>query len=153
MQYSLPQFVEVEDQILPHLTIKQFLMLIGCAVMGFIYWAIFGFSVPFVILLVLTLAIVAPIAFVKFNGRPIMSNLPGLIHYVTTPKRRIFAQAGSIAAAKKQAVVAAVEQAVAVEPPSESRLKKLAYFLDEKAAEEERLLRTGEASNKWLNEV
>ena len=152
MQYSLPQFVDVEDKILPHLTIKQFLVLVGCAVLGFIYWAMFGLTLPFFVLLFLTLLIFVPIAFVKFNGRPIMANIPGLIRYFSTPKRRIFMRIGSGVLHKKEAEAAAADQKMDG-GQTESRLHKLAYILDEKAAEEERLLRTGEYSKKWLNEV
>jgi hypothetical protein len=57
MQYAVPQFVDVEDQILPHLTVKQFLMVIFCGVLGLIYWAIFGMGFIFGILMLLTLLI------------------------------------------------------------------------------------------------
>ena len=152
MQYSLPQFVEVEDKILPYLTIKQFLVLVGCGILGLIYWGIFGLGVIFFALLILTLLVCLPIAFVKFNGRPIMANIPGLIHYFSTPKQRIFLRAAGFSIHHKQAE-SHTAQTDGLEAPAASRLKKLAYLLDEKAAEEERLLRTGEYSRKWLNEV
>ncbi len=153
MQYSVPQFVEVEDKILPHLTIKQFLVLVGCGILGLIYWGIFGVGPVFFVLFILTLMIFVPIAFIKFNGRPIMANLPGLIHYFSTPKQRIFIRAAGPTLHQKHKELEAAETEGVPEVPAESRLKKLAYLLDEKAAEEERLLRTGEYSKKWLNEV
>ena len=151
MQYSVPQFVDVEDKILPHLTIKQFLVLVGCGIFGLIYWAIFDLNLIFFVLMALTLLIALPVAFVKFNGRPLMSNFHNLIHFFRTPKRRIFIRAAGMTIHQKK-VETAPEQTQA-EDVSASRLKKLAYLLDEKAAEEERLLRTGEYSRKWLNEV
>lgn len=151
MQYSVPQFVDVEDKILPHLTIKQFLVLVGCGILGLIYWAIFALNAVFFVLMGLTLLIVLPVTFLKFNGRPLMANFPNLVHFFSTPKRRIFIRAASMTIHQKKAEPA--PEQTQSEDVSASRLRKLAYLLDEKAAEEERLLRTGEYSSKWLNEV
>ena len=153
MQYSVPQFVDVEDMILPHLTIKQFLVLVGCGILGLIYWGIFGVGPIFFVLLILTLMIFVPIAFIKFNGRPIMANLPGLVRYFSTPKQRVFIRAAGLVLHQKSTQSQIGQTEAMPEALPESRLKKLAYLLDEKAAEEDRLLRTGEYSKKWLNEV
>jgi len=140
MQYSVPQFVDVEDKILPHLTIKQFLMLVFCGLLGVIYWALFNVSLIFFVLMFLTLLIFLPITFAKFNGRPLLSNLPNLIQFIRAPRYRIFMRMGAGGMVKKEEPLAASIPDKA--EPSESRLKKLAYLLDEKTAEEERLLRT-----------
>lgn len=144
MQYAVPQFIEVEDQILPHLTIKQFLMLVFGGILGLVYWVIFDIGAVFFILLVLTFLIIIPISFLRFNGRPILANFPNLMRFMTAPRYRVFARQGNGIVMHKQGAL--------VLPPSPddatdgeqvaSRLKKLAYFLDAKTAEEDRLLRT-----------
>jgi len=142
MQYSLPQFVDVEDKILAFLTIKQFLLLVLCGLLGLGYWAIFKLGVIFFILMFFTLLFFLPITFAKFNGRPLLSNFPNLIQFVRAPRYRIFMRIGGGAMLKKQEIQAP-ETAPAVDAGQfNSRLKKLAYLLDEKTAEEERLLRT-----------
>ena len=146
MQYSLPQFVDVEDKIIefPPLTLRQFLTFVAVGVLSLLYWYIFGIGVIFAILALPTFLAGAVLGFLKFNGRPIMANAPGLIHYYTAPKYRIFMRLDdSTAVVKKQAPVSVAETGVPT-PPVTSRLKKLAYLLDEKSAEEQRLLRTGQ---------
>lgn len=141
MQYSLPQFVDVEDQILPHLTIKQFLMLVAGGILGVLYWFIFGMGAIFFILLVLTFLIILPITFVRFNGRPILANFPNLMRFITAPRYRVFARLGNAAVVHSQSPVIAPSTSLDSPEMVSSRLKNLAYQLDAQAAEEERLLR------------
>ncbi|OGE79137.1 MAG: hypothetical protein A2751_05875 [Candidatus Doudnabacteria bacterium RIFCSPHIGHO2_01_FULL_46_14] len=142
MQYSLPQFVDVEDQILPHLTVKQFLMLIFCGILGLVYWVIFGVGFIFAILMLLTLLVILPVTFYKFNGRSLLVNLPNLMRFVTAPRYRVFSRQGSAITVHKQQQAAVQESVGSQDAPVASRLKNLAYILDAQSAEEERLLRT-----------
>lgn len=143
MQYAVPQFIEVEDQILPHLTIKQFLMMIFGGILGLVYWVVFGIGPVFFILLILTSLIILPISFFKFNGRSLLSNFPNLMRFITAPRYRVFARlGGGITMMKKEEAAAKPSAENGAEEQVSSRLKKLAYFLDAKTAEEDRLLRT-----------
>ncbi len=148
MQYSLPQFVDVEDQILPHLNVKQFLMLIVCGILGLIYWAIFGLGFIFAILLILTLLIILPITFYKFNGRSLLVNLPNLMRFITAPRYRVFSRlGGGITVHKEENRANLPESDVPADgEQTTSRLKRLAYLLDAKNAEEDRLLTSRKSS-------
>lgn len=153
MQYSVPQFVEIEDRIIGPLTLKQFLVLLGGALLGFMFWSIFGVGALFFIFTLPTAGLFAFLAFGKFNGKSITANLPTFIKFFTTPRYRVFVRgSASTPIVKKETPL----HEAAPEPITEerqSRLKKLAYLLDKKSAEEERLVHSGDLNKQWLNEI
>ena len=159
MQYSLPQFVDVEDKIIdfPPLTIKQFLAFVVCGILFLIYWFIFDIGTVFFLLAIPTLFVAAVLTFAKFNGRPVLANAPNLVRFYLAPKQRIFVRLGDstsvIKKLEKPAGEGEAASAAVPAPPITSRLRSLAYLLDEKAAEEERLLRTGGQSGQWLDKI
>lgn len=153
MQYSLPQFIEVEDKIIGPLTLKQFLILLGGGLLCLFYWALFNVGTLFFILTLPTIGVFAYIAFGQFNGRPVLANVPGAIKFLSTPRVRLFQRTGERALA---IVKKAPPKVAAPEVPTEplaSRLRRLAYLLDQKAAEEERLIKSGQLKEKWLNQI
>ena len=97
-------------------------------------------AAAFFVLMFFTLLIFLPITFMKFNGRPLLSNLPNLVRFITAPRYRVFMRVGTMTIHQKkdEPKNADVEQ----KSLDSSRLKSLAYLLDQKAAEEDRLLRT-----------
>ena len=154
MQYSVPQFVDVEDKIIGPLTLKQFLMLLGGGLVIFMYWSIFDVGVLFFLLALPTAFLFAGLAFGKFNGRPLMVNMVEMAKYFFTPKYRLFHRAGAGAGPLlvKKAAPPSATPAVDVQEKS-SRLKRLAYLLDQKGAEEERLIHSGAMPKQWLDRV
>lgn len=153
MQYSVPQFVEIEDKIIAFLTLKQFLILLGGGLVIFLLWSIFGASIIFFLLTLPTIGFFALLAFGKFNGRPLLANAPHLVSFFLKPRVRIFHRISdlkTLSIVKKQEPVAS---AALPEQPVSSRLKRLAYLLDQKTAEEERLIHSGKLPQKWLNQI
>ncbi len=154
MQYSLPQFVEVEDTIIGPLTLKQFLILVGGGLIVFLFYSIFSLSIIFFVLSIPTGGAFAILAFGKFNGRPMLKNLPMAIDFLRRPKVRIWkrtAETGSLKIIKTD--LKAGIQTETPKIPVGSRLHKLAYLLDQKTAEEERLIQSGQIKGKWLNQI
>lgn len=154
MQFNVPQFIEVEDKIIGPLTLKQFLILLGGGLICFFYWSIFKTNAFFFVLLLPTVVLFAMIAFGKFNGRPLLSNIGSMIGFFFTPRLRIYQRTGEKALllvkkapSPKEGVTSPDQQAVV------SRLRRLAYFLDQKTAEEERLLQSGQIKERWLNQI
>lgn len=153
MQYSVPQFVEIEDKIIGPLTLKQFLVLLGGGLLVFMFWSIFGIGLLFFVFTLPTAGVFAFLAFGKFNGKSLTANLPGFVKFFTTPRYRVFVRGSAPSPLfKKQTPL----ESRAPEPPAgerQSRLHKLAYLLDQKAAEEERLVHSGGLNKQWLNEI
>lgn len=155
MQFSVPQFVEIEDKIIGPLTLKQFLTLLVGGLFGLMYYSIFKTSAIFFLLMLPTIGIFLYLAFGKLNGRAVFSSVPAIIKFLTSPKVRMFSRTGEgNFLIKKKEVSKADELKKKLEPEEvSSRLKRLAYLLDQKTAEEERLIHSGEMQKKWLNQI
>lgn len=154
MQYSVPQFIDVEDKIIGPLTLKQFLILLGGGLVSFFYWGIFDAGLIFFLLTLPTMGLFAFLAFGKFNGRPMLANLPFFLKFYLTPRERIFQRTTEVITLPKK-VTKPLPPAAAKLPTEErvSRLKRLAYLLDQKTAEEERLIHSGKLDKQWLNQI
>lgn len=85
MQYSIPQFIEIEDKVIGSLTVKQFLYLVAGGVFLLIVWQFADLEL-FILLAILTLAVVTPFAFIKINGRPFQIYLLAMLRYISRPK-------------------------------------------------------------------
>ena len=141
MQYSVPQFTEVEDKIIGPLTLKQFFILLAA---GFIIFGIYKLLGNFLLFLLFALPIgglAVILAFAKFNGRPIDAVFGSLLAFVFDNRSFVF---------KKQAPDVVIHKA---EPPKpkgppplteeekRSRLQKLAYILNQNVQEEEEMVK------------
>ena len=139
MQFAVPQFTDVEDKLIGPLTLKQFLFLLATGGIVLFFYSLLRFSVFFFLFALPTAGLGVGLTFAKFNGRPLFGYLTAFISFVSKPQARIFKreQPSVIITTQKAKPVA-----VNTEPiePAESRLKKLAYLLDQKTKEEQELL-------------
>lgn len=85
MQFQVPQFLDVEDKIFGPLTLKQFLYLAGAAALSFILF--FALEEWLWITFTAILATIsAALAFVKYNGRPLIYMLMHALKFTWQPK-------------------------------------------------------------------
>jgi len=85
MQYNDPQFTDVEDKILGPLTMKQFLLFLGGALLLLFVWYLF--SLWMVIIIGLPLAgFLAASVFVKINGRSFTTFFFSWVKFLTNPR-------------------------------------------------------------------
>ncbi len=68
-QFTVPQFIDVENKIIGPLTVRQFMIILGAAVIIGISYKLFDFTL-FLTVGIVTLIFAALFAFVKINGRP-----------------------------------------------------------------------------------
>lgn len=135
MQYSVPQFIDVEDKVIGPLTVKQFIILLVGVGLLFVFWTLAPSIQVFLIPAVPTLGLTAAFAFYKVNGRPFSVFLLAMFNYLVRPKTRLWRReylADEIKADAKQADVSVqkVSQAKVGQRVTESRLKKLTRLLD-----------------------
>lgn len=132
MQFSVPQFIEVEDRIIGPLTLKQFLYILGGAGVMFLLYTFF--TLPFFIVTSIPVAGVAALfAFYKPNGRNFATFVGAITRFLTRPRTYIWQRTpdnrnidtGEVV--QKQA--SAVDETVGKDV-TESRLKRLAFVLD-----------------------
>ena len=140
MQFAVPQFTDVEDKLIGPLTLKQFLVLLGTGGVVLFFWSLLGLSLFFFVFAAPFALLGLGIAFGKFNGRSLFNYIGPMISYFVNPKVLIFKRDESNIKIISSAVEAApVKASETLEPPV-SRLKSLAYLLDQKNAEEKELI-------------
>lgn len=89
MQYSVPQFVDVEDKVIGPLSIRQFLYLLGGIGIAITLWVL----LPAILAIILDLPIVllaAGLAFYKINGVPLQTYIANLFAFVVRPNTRVW---------------------------------------------------------------
>lgn len=85
MQFSVPQFIDVEDTIIGPITLKQFMFLIGVGLLLFFLWYLF--KLWFVVLIGTPIAVLAAaLVLVKVNGRPLFGFLKAWLNYQISPR-------------------------------------------------------------------
>ncbi len=70
MQYSVPQFIDIEDKVFGPLTVKQFIYIIVAAMTLFLLYLFVGLGFIFILLAIPIMLIFGALAFLKVNGRP-----------------------------------------------------------------------------------
>jgi hypothetical protein len=143
MQYAVPQFTDVEDKLIGPLTLKQFLMLLGTGGVILFFWSIFSFNILF-FLFALPVGIAGiAVSFGRLNGRAMSYYVAPLFSFMSKPRVRIFKkEEGVFLMSDLQIRKSTNQQKQEVNPePTQSRLKKLAYLLDQKTTEEEELIK------------
>ena len=83
--FQVPQFIEQEAKIVGFLTLKQFLYLAGAAIISFIAFSIFNFSLGFMVTLVVG-GFGIGMAFVKINGQDLPKILTSALNYLWQPR-------------------------------------------------------------------
>ena len=107
------------------------------------FYSLLKLSIFFFFFAVPTSLLGLGLAFGKFNGRPLFSYIGAFVTFTSRPQVRVFRREDvsmnmSFKAEKKvEPVVLAKNK---LDEPNESRLRKLAYLLDQKTAEEKELL-------------
>ncbi len=89
MQYSVPQFIDVEDKIVGPFTAKQFMWLGIAGGLLFIFWSYCDVSL-FVTVAVPTLLFFGALAFYKPNGRPFIIFLQSIFFFFTAPRAYVW---------------------------------------------------------------
>jgi len=131
MQYQIPQFIEIEDQIFGSLTLKQFIYLVGGA--GMCY-AIIHF-LPLILGIPLALAVAgfaAALAFYKVNNRPFIDVVESATSYYFGSKLYVWKKDWNKEAEKENSKVEvhSTEPTFGIPALSQSKLKELSWSLD-----------------------
>ena len=143
MQFAVPQFTEVEDKLIGPLTLKQFLFLLATGGVIMFFWSILGLSIFFFIFAFPFAILGIALAFGKLNGRPLHGYVFPAISMFSKPTVRIFRREEPTVFLKKTEITNDKLQMTnkPTNQETESRLKKLAYLLDQKTHEEQDLMK------------
>ncbi len=88
-QFTVPQFIDVENRIIGPITTRQFMILLASAITIGLSYKLFDFSL-FVTLTVIVIIISFTFAFVKINGRPFHLFVLNIIQTWRRPNLRIW---------------------------------------------------------------
>ena len=129
-QFTIPQFIDVEDKILGPLTVRQFLIMLVCAMFEFFYYSVFDFSL-FVVVGLITLAIFGILAFSTINGRPFHFFILNLIQTLKKPGLRIWSKSFETVSKSVEVEVEVPDYIpVSGKPVTSSRLTELSLVVD-----------------------
>ena len=88
-QFLVPQFIDVEDQIIGPITTRQFVMLLVGVLFTFILYKLLAFAY-FAVAGFFVLGATAILAFARVNGRPIHFLLLNFLQTAKRPKMRVW---------------------------------------------------------------
>lgn len=88
-QFTVPQFIDVEDKIIGPITTRQFIILLVTSLFVFIFYKLLAFT-AFLILAVLLFAGGGTLAFVRINGQPFHFFLLNILQTWRSPSLQIW---------------------------------------------------------------
>ncbi len=129
-QFTVPQFIDVEDKILPFVTVRQFLLLIVAAVIGFILYATLDFA-AFLTFTIVETGIIIVIAFAKVRGAPFHHFILNFLQVMIKPNIRVWNNSSTRTSQKEaKEIEIAVPEKVERKTFSKSRLNELSLIVD-----------------------
>jgi len=137
-QFTVPQFIDVEDKIIGPITVRQFIILIVAGFFLFLEYKLSDFAF-FLFIGVPTLLIFIVLAFVKINGMPFHYFILNVIQTLKKPMIRIWARSeeiyASISKTDKEKIVVTPSSHKA--QATRSRLSELSLVVDTGGAYQE----------------
>jgi len=88
-QFVVPQFIDVEDKIIGPITTRQFVVILGGAILIAVSYKLFDFSL-FITFGLLVLIITGVFAFLRINGRPFHYFVLSLLQTLRRPRLRVW---------------------------------------------------------------
>jgi len=131
-QFTVPQFIDVENKIIGPLTTRQFLIILGAAIIMGISYKLFDFSL-FLTISIPVFMITVLFSFVKINGRPFHLFILNLAQTLRRPGIRVWNNRAVVSDEAPQVPVTKTEQkTVPKEFYKKSRLAELSLIVDTK---------------------
>ncbi len=90
-QFTVPQFLDVEDKIIGPITTRQFLIMLVGTIAVAAFWNLFDFSL-FVTLTIIDALICFILGFIKINGRPFHFFILNFIQTIKKHRLRVWQQ-------------------------------------------------------------
>jgi hypothetical protein len=129
MQFTVPQFIEIEDKIFGPFTFKQFLYIVGGAGGAYMWYALIPapFSYPLVLA---TGGLAAALAFYTYNDRPFILFLENGFYYLIGSKLYLWKHETAVSSGAEEDPRITTVSNTALPQLSESKLKSLSWNLD-----------------------
>jgi hypothetical protein len=132
-QFTIPQFIDVEDKIIGPVTTRQFIIILAGFLLIAVSYKLFDFSL-FVTVAVVTLAISGTFSFARINGRPFHFFVLNIAQTLRRPKLRVWSngekQYGDVYEIDQKEIIKKVSKPEEKIQPSLSRLTELSLIVD-----------------------
>lgn len=131
-QFTVPQFIDVEDKIIGPVTTRQFIIILATGLLIFILYKLLVFT-AFIIFGLLLFGIGGTVAFLRINGQPFHFFLLNLIQTSRRPRLKIWDKElteGELAGLMAQKPPAARIVPARKEVYTSSRLSEIALTVD-----------------------
>ncbi|MFA6995312.1 MAG: PrgI family protein [Patescibacteria group bacterium] len=131
-QFTVPQFIDVENQIIGPITTRQFMIFLVGAIICGISYKLVDFSL-FITITIIVFVVMVLFAFVKINGRPFHFFVLNAVQTWRRPNLRVWHHQGSSEGEEEKVSVDNFKSSVL--PPKvfkRSRLAELALIVDTK---------------------
>ena len=132
-QFTVPQFIDVEDKIIGPITARQFIIMFAGFMLMAVCYKIFDFSL-FIGSSVSIFAISGIFAFFKINGMPFRFFVLNFIQTSKKPKKRVWINKGEIVFEENVKKIIKEHAPVPKKYISTSRLSELALIVDTSGA-------------------
>ena len=131
MQFRVPQFLDIEDKIFGPFTFRQFVYLAGGAGLCYIVYALFGFLIGIIPILIIA-GLSLSLAFYRPNGKPFLNMIEAGVKYSFQSKLYIWQKRKGEEAKEKAMTQATKEIKMEGREPklTSSKLRDLAWSLD-----------------------
>ncbi|MFA6198415.1 MAG: PrgI family protein [Patescibacteria group bacterium] len=132
LQFTVPQFIDVEDKIIGPISVRQFLVILGGGIMVTACYFIFTF-IPFIIISVVLLGITAMFAFYRINGQPFHVFLLNILTTSRRPRLKVWHKHladEDIRMQREKSVDLSLQAPSSKPTPSTSRLQELSLIVD-----------------------
>ncbi|MBU0636831.1 MAG: PrgI family protein [Patescibacteria group bacterium] len=138
LQFTVPQFIDVEDKIIGPITTRQFIILLAAGIFVAICYKIFDFSL-FLFIAILNFMISGIFAFAKINGQSFHFFILNFIQTFKRPSLRVWSQINSDKNVEYKTEAQQQKQLAApvVRRYSTSRLAELSLIVDTKGSYKE----------------
>ncbi|MBU1036818.1 PrgI family protein [Patescibacteria group bacterium] len=129
-QFTVPQFIEVEDKIIGPITVRQFIIMIIGGLFMFLEYKLSDF-VLFLILAIPTFVIFGTFAFLKINGMPFQYFVLNVVETLKKPKIRVWLKEIITPTVKKKNKEEHPIESLPIEKPlTKSRISDISLIVD-----------------------
>lgn len=131
MQYQIPQFIEIEDQIFGPLTLKQFIYIVGGAGMAYSAFRFLPWYIGLPIALVVSV-FAGMLAFYRVNNRALIDTIESAVKYFYNAKLYVWKKNWNKEQSKKGTEIEMHSKGPQLGIPtiSQNKLKELSWSLD-----------------------
>ncbi|PIT93506.1 hypothetical protein COU00_03980 [Candidatus Falkowbacteria bacterium CG10_big_fil_rev_8_21_14_0_10_43_11] len=131
-QFTVPQFIDVEDKIIGPITVRQFVIMLVCMFISAVAYKLSDLAL-FITLTVLCFGVGGIIAFLRINGRPFHYFILNVIQTLKKPKLRVWNnQLGKEVKELKEEEIE-IKQVIKIQPKplyARSKLAEAALIVD-----------------------